>query len=109
MHDRTLNYSLATGMEPAATVTLTSAGRSSVADVKFFKRRRAVTDFHSAIAFSDEGEFERRNVGSEGGRNGFRTAEKVETNRCNPSQDRNPCIILSRFSDGNVKNSPPDC
>ena len=28
------------------------------------------------------------------------TAEKIETNRCNPGHDRNPCIILSRFRTG---------
>ena len=32
-----------------------------------------------------------------GGTKRLRTAEKIETNRCNPGQDRKPCIIRSRF------------
>ena len=59
-----------------------------------------MTDFHSAIALRRCKWVERADRSERSGTKWFRTAEKVETNRCNPGHDRNPCIIRSRFRMG---------
>jgi hypothetical protein len=97
---------LTTSMPPWAgsalgDVTLTCMRRSVVAWTKS-RVATAVTDFHSAIAQRRYRWVERADRSKRGETKWFRTAEEVETNRCDSGHDRNPCIIRCRFSDGTM-------